>query len=379
MIRDMMMGSDAVAYGVKLAKPDVICAYPITPQTHIVETLSELAPSWGGRFINVESEFSALATCFGAVCAGSRAFTATSSHGLFLMHEVLHYFSGARMPLVLVNVNRAPGMPWNIWADQSDSMAQRDTGWLQIYCETCQEALDSILQGYFVSEKVLLPVMVMIDGFILSHTMEEVEIHDQEKIDAFLLPYEPKFKLDVDDPHSFGNATLPDDYYRMRKDLQAAFENSYAILTECHRKFQDEVGPAYDFIEAYRCEDAEIMLILSGALTGTVRVAVDLMRNQGIPTGLVKIRVFRPFPKEALRQVLDKCQKAIVLNRAVSYGAEGSLTQEIKSALYDAQNRPEIYDLVVSLGGKEVFPDTLIYIVEQIQKNPSVKNAMVWL
>ncbi len=379
MSREMMMGSDAVAYGVKLAKPDVISAYPITPQTHIIETLSELAPLWGGRFINVESEFSALSTCFGAVCAGSRAFTATSSHGLFMMHEVLHYFSGARMPFVLVNVNRAPGMPWNIWSDQSDSMAQRDTGWLQVYCETCQEALDSILQGYFISERVLLPVMVMIDGFTLSHTMEELELHDQEKVDRFLPPYKPTFKLDIDDPVTFGNAAPPDHYYRMRKELQSAFEKSFHTIAECHLKFQEEIGTSYDFIELYRFEGAETVLIVSGALTGTARVAVDMMRDQGKRVGLLKIRFFRPFPGRALGKALNKSQKGIVLNRAVSYGAQGSLSQEIKAALYNLENRAQIYDVIVSLGGKEVFPDTLINIVEQIEKDPSHKDAMIWL
>ena len=379
MSKDMMTGSDAVAFGVKLAKPDLIFAYPITPQTHIVETLSEIAPSWGGRFINVESEFSAIASCLGAVSAGSRAFTATSSHGLLLMHEVLHWFVGARMPLVMVNANRAVGSPWNIWADQSDSLAQRDTGWLQIYCETCQEALDTVIQGYYISEKLLLPVMVMIDGFIISHTMEEVEVHEQKKIDAFLPPYEPQFKLDVDDPRSFGNAALPDDYYRMRKAIQGTFTSSFEVLRDSHSLFEDVFGSHYDLIEAYRCDDAETIFMVSGALTGTTRVAVDMMREKGMKVGLIKLRVFRPFPKDALQQIIGGDQDVIVLNRAVSYGAQGTLTQELRSAFYNVDDKPDIYDVIISLGGKEVFPETLMEVCEGIKADPAFKDEMIWV
>ncbi|MBW1803314.1 MAG: pyruvate ferredoxin oxidoreductase [Deltaproteobacteria bacterium] len=379
MSKDMMMGSDAVAFGVKLAKPEVMFAYPITPQTHIIETLSEIAPSWGAKFVNVESEFSAIASCYGAVAAGSRAFTATSSHGLLLMHEVLHWFVGSRMPLVMVNANRSVGSPWNIWADQSDSMAQRDTGWLQIYCETCQEALDTVIQSYYVSEKLLLPVMVMIDGFILSHTMEEVEVHEQEKVDAFLPSYDAQFKLDVDDPHSFGNPTAGDNYYRFRKAIQQDFVNSLQVLKDCHDLFADIIGTRYDLIDAYRCEDAETVFLVSGALTGTTRVAVDMMREKGMKVGLVKLRVFRPFPKDALRQVLTGGRSVIVLNRAISYGAQGTITQELRSAFYNIPDRPDIYDVIISLGGKEVFPETLMQVFEEIKENPKFKDEIIWV
>lgn len=379
MSKDMMMGSDAVAFGVRLAKPDVMFAYPITPQTHIIETLSEIADSWGAKFVNVESEFSAIASCYGAVAAGSRAFTATSSHGLLLMHELLHWFVGGRMPLVLVNANRAVGSPWNIWADQSDSMAQRDTGWLQIYCETCQEALDTIIQGYYISEKVLLPVMVMIDGFILSHTMEEVEVHDQKKVDAFLPPYEAQFKLDIEDPSSFGNATTPDNYYRFRKAIQQSFMNSFQILKDCHNLFADIIGTRYDLIETYRCEDAEHIFLVGGALTGTTRTAVDMMRKKGTKVGLIKLRVFRPFPKDALQKVLKKHQSLIVLNRAISFGAQGTLSQEVRSAFYNIVEGPDIYDVIISLGGKEVFPETLMEVTQQVKTNPKFKDEILWV
>ncbi len=379
MSKDMMTGSDAVALGVRLSKPDVIFAYPITPQTHIVETLSEIAPSWGCRFINVESEFSALASCLGAVSAGSRSFTATSSHGLLLMHEVLHWFAGARMPLVMVNANRAVGSPWNIWADQSDSLSQRDTGWLQIYCETCQEALDTVIQGYYISEKLLLPVMVMIDGFILSHTMEGVEVHEPHKADLFLPSYEAPFRLDVDDPRTFGNAALPDDYYRLRKAIQGGFTSSFEVLRDCHNLFEDIFGTRYDLIEAYQCDDAETIFVVSGALVGTTRVAVDVMRKKGMKVGLIKLRVFRPFPKKALQEAIRGDQTVIVLNRAVSYGAQGTLTQELRSAFYNVGDGPDIYDVIISLGGKEVFPETLMEVCEGINADPALKDEMIWL
>ena len=379
MTRDMMTGSEAVAYGVRLARPHLIFAYPITPQTHIVETLSETAPSWGGRFINVESEFSAIASCLGAVSAGSRAFTATSSHGLLLMHEVLHWVVGARMPMVLVNANRAVGSPWNIWTDQSDSLAQRDTGWVQIYCETCQEAMDTVIQAYYVSEKLLLPVMVMIDGFILSHTMEEVEVREQDKVDQFLPPYEPQFRLDVDNPRSFGNAALPDDYYQLRKGIQETFMSSLDLFEDCHSAFKRIFGVTYDLIEGWRCSDAETIFMVSGALTGTTRVAVDMLRHKGKKVGLIKLRVFRPFPYHAVRQVIGGGQRVIVLNRAVSYGAQGTLTQELRSAFYRIDHGPEIYDVIISLGGKEVFPETLVEIYEGIEENPGFGDEMIWL
>ncbi len=363
MKRDMLLGSEAVAFGVKLARVGVIPAYPITPQTHIIETLSEMIDKGelDARFIRVESELSAAAAALGASSAGVRTFTATSSHGLALMHEILHWIVGARLPVVLVNANRAIGSPWNIWTDQSDSMAQRDLGWLQVYCETAQEALDTVLQAFFIAEKLLLPFMVMIDGFILSHTLEEIVIPSQEEVDDFLPSYEPEFFLDVRNPMSFGNPARGEIFYLLRKDIQQTMEKSFGLIEYTHNLFKDKLGRSYGLTEAYRLEDAEVVFVVSGALTGTVRVAVDRLREKGFKAGLLKIRYFRPFPGEDVRNYLSNREHVIVLNRALSFGSSGQLTQEIRNVLYGCDGAPpKIYDYIISLGGKEVFVEDIV-------------------
>ncbi len=370
MRRDMLLGSEAIAQGVKLARPRVIPAYPITPQTHIIEVLSEMIDNGElkAKFIRVESELSAAAAALGASSAGVRTFTATSSHGLALMHEILHWIVGARLPIVLVNANRAIGSPWNIWTDQSDSMTQRDLGWLQVYCETAQEALDTILQAFFVAERLLLPFMVMIDGFILSHTLEELDIPSQDEADAFLPPYEPEFFLDVKNPMSFGNPARGDIFYVLRRDIQETIENSFGLIEYVHARFKEKLGRSYDFVERYRLDDAQVAFVVSGALTGTVRVAVDKSRREGVKAGLLKIRYFRPFPAKMVSESLKEIKHVVVLNRALSFGVSGQLTQEIRSALYLTHNRPKIYDYVISLGGKEVFVDDIVKLARSVDK-----------
>ncbi len=368
MNKDMMLGSEAVALGVKLARPKVISAYPITPQTHIIETISEMVDNGelDASFIRVESELSAISAAMGASQAGVRAFTATSSHGLALMHEVLHWIVGARLPVVLVNANRAIGSPWNIWTDQTDSMSQRDLGWLQVYCETAQEALDTVLQAFYVAEKVLLPIMVMIDGFILSHTLEEVVIPEQEQADEFLPPYKPEYYLDVENPMSFGNPAKGDVFYLFRKDIQRSMEASFGVIGEAHEKFKKVFGRDYGLYESYRLSDADIVFVIAGALTGTVRVAVDRLRDSGVKAGLLKIRYFRPFPKDEIRKLLKGKSSVIVLNRSLSFGSSGQITQEVMGALYYEKDKPKIYDYILSLGGKEVFVDDIVNIAENL-------------
>lgn len=362
---DMLMGSDAIAYAVKCCKPDVIAAYPITPQTHIIETLSEMVANGEikGEYIKVESEMTAIAACFGAVAAGSRAFTATSSHGLAFMHEYLHWFAGSRFPLVLVNANRALGGPWCIWTDQSDSMSQRDTGFIQVYCETVQESFDTVIQAYWVSEKLMLPAMVMIDGFILSHTMEPLYIPDQSLVDDFLPRYIAPYKLDVENPLSFGAAAKGDSFYMLRKMLDKTMKMAIDVFDECNNRFYDLFGRRYESLETYKLDDAEIVFITCGAITGTVRVAVDVMREKGLKVGLIRIRLFRPFPKDKLVNLLTSVKEVFVLNRAVSYGSFSTITQEVRAALYNTDVRSIVYDIVISLGGREVFPETIINLL----------------
>lgn len=362
---EMLLGSDAVAHGAALCRPDVISAYPITPQTHIVETLSRMVDNGelNSRFIKVESEMSAIAACFGAAAAGSRSFTATSSHGLALMHEMLHWVAGSRFPMVLVNANRALGAPWNIWTDQSDSLSQRDTGWLQLYCETGQEALDSVILAFGLSERVMLPVMVNIDGFILSHTMEQLLIPEQGAVDAYLPPYEAPYRMDTENPLSFGAAATPDNFYNMRKYLAKTMKTVPRRIEEEFDRFERHFGRAYGILETYRLEDAETIILVSGALTGTTRVGVDRLRREGVRAGLVKLRMFRPFPCNELIRAMGSCKRVLVFNRAVSFGAGGTLSQELRAAFYHLKNRPSIVDVVISLGGKEVFPETVEEVV----------------
>ncbi len=377
-MKEMLLGSEAIAMGVKLARPKVIPAYPITPQTHIIEVLSEMIDSGelDATFIRVESELSAAAAALGASSAGVRTFTATSSHGLALMHEILHWIVGARLPIVLVNANRAIGSPWNIWTDQSDSMAQRDLGWFQVYCETSQEALDTILQAFLVAEASLLPFMVMIDGFILSHTLEELDIPSQEDADKFLPEYKPQYFLDVKNPMSFGNPARGDIFYLLRKDIQETFEKSRALIEHTHKRFKEIFGRSYGFTEGYRLDDAQVVFAVSGALTGTVRVAVDRLRKEGIRAGLLKIRYFRPFPDWEIKQKLSGVEKVVALSRSVSYGSAGHIAQELKAAFYNEKERPRIYDYIISLGGKEVFVDDIISIAKRTNELP--EDKIIW-
>jgi len=373
MKKEMLLGSEAIAYGVKLSRPKVISAYPITPQTHIIETLAEMTENGeiDAKFIKVESELSAISSCYGAVAAGARAFTATASQGLLLMHEMLHWFSGARLPMVLVNANRAIGYPWNIWTDQSDSFAQRDTGWLQIYCTNAQEAEDFVPIAYKISEILNLPVMVAIDGFILSHTLEPLILREQSDIDRFLPEYEPKYFLDTDNPKSFGNAAMAESFYKMKKSLNddmLGWEKIEAVLNE----FNSIIGTDYKPIECYKTDDANQVFLATGALCGTAKVAVDKLRKKGTKIGLVNMRFLRPLPKRLIVEIL-RDKKIWVLNRAVSYGNGGTLTCELKSALFPMNN--EIVDVIISLGGKVVYPETLTNLLSA--ENDTKKT--VWL
>ena len=368
----ILLGSEAIAHGVKLCRPQVISAYPITPQTHIIETLSEMVDSGelNSQYIKVESEMSAIAAVLGSVSAGSRSFTASSSQGLAMMHEVLHWFAGARLPLVLVNANRALGAPWNIWSDQSDSFSQRDTGWLQIYCETSQEALDTIIMAYKASEQLMLPIMVMIDGFILSHTMERLLIPTPEMVDEFLPAYQAPYQLDPENPLTFSGAAQPDLFYELKKAYAETMTEALTLIDQIQAEFTQKFDRKYTAV--MRCQEgdknSDTAIICCGAMTGTARVAVTNLNENGTPVDLFKLRLLRPFPKDELTTALKDKKRVIVLNRACSYGVGGTLSQEIRTALYDLAERPVINDVMISLGGKEVFPETICEIVRKRDK-----------
>jgi len=283
-MRKVIMGNHALSFGAKLGRSQVIAAYPITPQTQVVELLSEMCAdgSLDAKFIKVESEHSAMAACIGASLAGARTFTATSSQGLALMHELLHWASGARVPVVMGNINRALAPGWSIWSDQNDSLSQRDTGWIQFYCSSNQEVLDTVLQAFKISEKLHIPSMVILDAFTLSHTYEVVDIPEQKAVDKFLPPFKPQIKLTPEDPHAFGGLTSPEYYFELRYKLQKEMEKAIGLIEKTGKEYEKLFGRNLGLVEEHRCDDAELILITSGTLGSTARVAVDELRTEGM-------------------------------------------------------------------------------------------------
>ncbi len=382
-MKKVMMGNHAVSWGVSLSRAEVVSAYPITPQTQIVEELSEMCSDGrlDARFIKVESEHSAMAACIGASAAGARTFTATSSQGLALMHEVLHWAAGGRLPIVMADINRAMAPGWNIWTDQNDSLSQRDTGWIQLYCETNQEVLDTTIQAFKLAEAVDLPVMLILDAFFLSHTSEPVDIPDQETVDRFLPPREPRFKLDTKDPHAFGALVRPDAYMEMRWHQHQAMEQARSALDRIAEEWDDAVGRNWPAVEAYRAHDAELLLVTSGTITSTARHVVDQRRAQGERIGLVKVKMFRPFPTDILRELLGGPRRVAVLDRNISPGHGGIFAEEIRSALFDIplDDRPLLFGYVVGLGGRDVTPAVIDDIIEQTRGATRAEREDLWV
>jgi len=363
------MGNHAVSWGVRLARAEVIAAYPITPQTQVVEELSEMCATGAlhARFIKVESEHSAMAACVGAASAGARAFTATSAQGLALMHEMLHWAALARLPIVVVDINRAMAPGWTIWTDQNDSLSQRDTGCLQFYCESNQEVLDSTIQAFKIGEAVDLPVLIVLDAFYLSHTFEPVDIPDQAEVDAFLPKRVARYKLDTNDPRSFGALTPPAVYMELRLRQQEAMEQALKVVDEVDEEWGRRFGRRYGAVESYRTEGAELVLVASGTIASTTRYVVDQLREQGEKVGLVKARLFRPFPTEAMRNALAGVPHVAVLDRNISPGHCGIFAEEIRAALYDLEpgRRPAIHGYIIGLGGRDVKPANIIDCIDR--------------
>ncbi len=374
-------GTHAASHGARLARAQVIAAYPITPSSSVVELLSEMCATGelNARFIKVESEHSAMAACVGASAAGARAFTATSSQGLALMHELLHWAGGGRLPIVLVNVNRAMGPPWTIYADQNDSLSQRDTGWMQYYCESNQEVLDTILITYKISEKVLLPSMLNLDAFFLSHTCEPVDIPDQQLVDDFLPPYRREMKIDPKEPHTYGALARPDSYMELRVKMQQAMDEALLLVDSVGEEFEKTFGRKYSHLEEYKCDGAEMLLVTSGTITSTARIVIDRMREKGIPVGLIKARLFRPFPVEEYRRVFSGIRKVGVVDRNISYGAGGIFYQEIRSAMYNAEHRPDIFGFIAGLGGRDVTPETITEIIHYLMESDKPDREIIWI
>ena len=376
MVLKVISANNAVAEAVKLAKPQVVPVYPITPQTSISEYLAKFVADGDlkAEYIRVESEHSAISAAVGASSTGVRVFTATSSQGMALMHEILFAAAGMRTPIVLANANRALSAPLSIWNDQQDSISERDSGWMQFYAENAQEALDAIIIAYRVSEdpKVLLPCMVCIDGFILTHTVEPVDIPDMEDVEKFLPKYVPSQAfLDPKKPMSIGTFTDPNYYMEARYAMELAMEGSLEVIKQANHEFAEVFGRKYDFVEEYKCDDAETIIVAMGSICGTIKAVVDNLRANGEKVGLLKIRVFRPFPKDAIKEVLQKASKVAVLDKNISFGIGGVLYNEIK-----AKMDVDAYGFIVGLGGRDITPDHIKEIIDKT-KNPT--NEVEWI
>lgn len=363
-MRAYLNGNEAVAAAVKLARAEVVAAYPITPQSTIVEKIAEYIAdgSMAADYIRVESEHAALAACYGAAVTGTRVFTATSSQGLAYMFEMLHYVSGCRVPMVMAVANRGLAAPWTIWADHQDAVACRDTGWIQLYVETAQEALDTCLQAYKIAAhpEVLTPVMVCLDGYVLSHTEEIVDVPEQEAVDRFLPPYRPEHKVDTERPYVFGVGAGPDVYPAFKFYQQQAMLKAKDVIKEIDREFATIFRRSYGgLVDPYYCNDAEVILVVMGATAGTAREVVDLLRQQGARVGLLRLRSFRPFPVEDLKAALGNAKAVAVLDRDCSFGYEGALATEVKAALAELSVRPQVAGFIGGLGGRDLTPAEL--------------------
>ncbi|MGB9636861.1 MAG: transketolase C-terminal domain-containing protein [Thermoplasmata archaeon] len=387
MVKKVITGNSAAAYGVKLARVQVVSAYPITPQTTVVEKLAEFVANGelDAKFVNVESEHSALAALISASLGGARTFTATSSHGLTLMHEMLHWAAGARTPVVMVNVNRAMGPPWNIWAEMTDSISQRDTGWIQFYGESNQEVLDTMIQLYKICEDrdVMLPGMVCEDAFYLSHTVLPVDIPSQEDVDRFLPSFVPAYKLDFDNPVSVGSLSMPHQWYmELRFKIAESMENAKKKIVEVDREFGKVFGRTYGgLVEPYLAEDADLLLICAGTMASTAKDVVDELRKDGIMAGLIRLRVFRPFPNEEIVKLTKNASVIGVADRAISFGNQGPFFTEVKGAIYGKNNVKKLKNYIVGIGGRDITTTTIKNIFRNMAyiKEHGVDEEVTWV
>lgn len=371
----ILTGTQAAAVAAKLCRVQVIAAYPITPQSKIPEALSEYVErgELKAEFVRVESEHSAMGVCISASLVGARVFTATAANGLAYMHEQLHWAAGARLPIVMPVTNRGLGAPWTILNDMQDTIAQRDTGWMQFYCLNNQEVLDQVILAYKVAEQLMIPIMVCFDGFRLSHTMMPVNIPDQAEVDAFLPPYQLPYTLEADrpvninpvvmsDPLPDPDGTLSPGYMGFRHRLQETFESAWPVISSAAKSYGDAFGRFYDdCLYQYCTEDADFLFVTMGSLASEASETVDMLREEGIRAGVIGFRVFRPFPAEALARATEKATALAVVEKDISYGYEGALATETKSALFSHNgHRPTIFNYIAGLGGKDVKPGDLL-------------------
>jgi len=367
-------GSQAVADVVALCRPNVIAAYPITPQTHIVEDLSLIVGQGklDAEFVNVESEFSAASVVLGASAAGARAYTATSSQGLLLMAEVINCISGMRLPIVLTCANRAISAPLSIWNDQQDSMAVRDSGWIQLFAEDNQEAADLHIQAYKIAEQTFLPVMVCMDGFILTHAFEPVDIPDQKQVDDFLPPFKPRHIVDPRWPRGIGLYADPRFYMETRYILHRAMEKSEKTIKEVSADFAKKFGrDSGGFIKTYKLEDADVAIVSMGSVVGTIKDLIDQLEEEGKKVGLLQICSYRPFPRQEIYNVLKDKMTIVVLEKCISLGRGGILASDIRWSFPRAEKKDRnISSFIAGLGGRNITVDDLRHMVERVEKEP---------
>ena len=374
----LLSGNHAVAWAARLARPKVVPLYPITPQTPILELITDFHAegNFDAEILTPESEHSVLSACIPASLAGARVFTATASQGLLLMHELLHYASGARAPIVMANVNRTVASPWAFWPDQTDSLAQRDTGWIQFYSESAQESLDTVLHGFRIAEQVMLPVMINHDAFYVSHALEPVQVPSQEMVDAYLPPYAPVNRLDTELGSGWGNVVSQEMFCRHRQALEQAMTQALTVVQEADREWGELTGRSHGVLERYRCDGARAVIVTMGSMCGTAREAVDALRDAGMSVGLLKVRLFRPLPAQALRVALNGVPDVIVLDRNHSPGLGGILHHELRGALYGLPAAPRVHGFLAGVGGMNMSPDAIGALVHRaLNSAPQVDSA----
>lgn len=371
MAKHFLSGNEAFAYGIRLARPQVISAYPITPQTIVVEKLSEMVEdgSLKSEFIHVESEHSALSCAIGASSVGARTFTATSSQGLLYMTECLTYASGGRFPIVMMNANRSTALPWNIYGDQRDSISQLDCGWIQAYAENAQEALDLALMSYYIAEHkdVSTPFMANLDGFVLTHTYEVVDVPTESQADAFLPKYETENKMDLEHPRNLAFSAGPDHNMAFKFKEHMGLLNVKKVVAEAEDKFADIFGRRYTGLtESYRTEDADYILITLGSIAGLVKEIVDKLRAEGKKVGLLRLRYIRPFPNEEIADAVKNAKAVAVLEKDISFGNEGTIFTNVNSALHKANISVPSSNYIGGLGGRNISAEEIETIFEEL-------------
>lgn len=375
--------SIAAAETVALIDVDVVAAYPITPQTHIVEHLSELVADGhlDAEFIPVESEHSAMSTCVGAAAAGARTFTSTSSQGYALMVEICYIASSMRLPIVMAVANRSLSGPISIWNDHADMMLSRDTGWIQTVAENGQEVVDLLIHAYRVAEdhRVLLPVMVNLDGFILTHMIEPIELPTKEEVQAYIPPYKPPLRLDPDHPITMGPVGVPEVYTEAKKAQDEALKNSKPVVLECWDEFEKHFGRRYHPVEVYKTDDAETVLITVGSISETAIRAVDTMREQGKKVGVARLRLYRPFPVKEFINAIKGAKNLAIVDRALGFnGHVGPLCAELKSVLFDHDVHPYVMNYIAGLGGRDVTVEDFVSMVEKTVEKAKLNKPMTY-